>query len=326
LRLNCTTIRRLKKDGCDEFCGLLICRFCAMIAAMNCGVWRTARTVFAHFGPLSLAPAVCVFALTTTATPAVAQDSTPASKLAKVDATRIAEARKTFSATCAACHGLDGHGGERGPDIASRQVHELSDQELVRIVRNGISETGMPNFAYLGDAKIEALVAYLRVLQGTSAPLPMPGNPRNGEALFRGAAQCAQCHIAQGFGGFIASDLSSFGAGTSPADIRRAIVSPPQEGRQDHPKVVVTLTDGTSQEGLVRNEDNFSVQLQSLDGTFHLVQRSDVSAVKPSPQPLAHADYGKTLAPGQLDDLVSYLMHIAEKEPPKDLKRKHHSD
>jgi cytochrome c oxidase cbb3-type subunit 3 len=326
LTLHCNTIGQVKKGGCDEFSGLPISAFYAMMRAMNCEVFRPVRFIFSRFGVPFLAPALCALALSVTADRIRAQDSPPPSKAAKVDATRIAEARKTFSATCAACHGLDGHGGERGPDIASRQVHELSNEELMRIVRNGISETGMPNFAYLGEAKTEALVAYLRVLQGTSAPLPMPGNPRNGEALFRGEAKCAECHMSQGVGGFIAADLSAFAAGTSPADIRRAILSPAKEGRQTHPKVMITLADGTSQEGVVRNEDNFSLQLQSMDGTFHLLQRSELTALKPSPEPLVHSDYGKTLTPGQLDDLVSYLMHIAEKEPPRDLKRKHHSD
>jgi cytochrome c oxidase cbb3-type subunit 3 len=293
---------------------------------MNGEFGTAGRPIFVNFGPVLLASAAWAFALTATATPRAAQASQPAAKPVTVNAERIAEAQKTFSATCAACHGLDGRGGERGPDIAARQVHELSDIELLRIVRNGISETGMPNFAYLGEAKLEAMVAYLRVLQGTSAPLPMPGSPRNGETLFHGEAKCAECHMAQGVGGFIASDLSAFAAGTSPADIRRAIVSPVTEGRQTHTKVVVTLADGTSREGVVRNEDNFSLQLQSMDGTFHLIQRSEVTAVKPSQEPLVHPDYGKTLTPGQLDDLVSYLMHISEKQPPKDLKRKHHSD
>ena len=171
------------------------------------------------------------------------------------------------------------------------------------------------------------MVSYLRVLQGASGPLPMPGNPQRGEALFRGVAHCAQCHMANGAGGFIAPDLSSFCAGVSPADIRRAILNPSPDDKQNGGTVVVTLADGSSQEGVVRNEDNFSLQLQSLDGTFHLVQKSGITAVKPSERPVMHEDYAKSLTPQQLDDLVSYLMHIAEKAPPKDTtKRKHHAD
>ncbi len=294
---------------------------------MNWQVRRIIRPVIPGFGGPSLAAALLSMALIVYAAPVLAQTSPSPAVPDTSNAARLAEGRQTFSATCAACHGLDGHGGERGPDIASRQVQKHSDEELSRTVRNGISETGMPNFAFLGDAKIAGLISYLRVLQGTSAQLPMPGNPHKGEILFGGAAQCAQCHMARGAGGFIASDLSTFAAGISPADVRRAIVTLAPEGRQNRGKVLVTFANGSSQEVVVRNEDNFSLQLQSLDGTFHLVQKSEISAIRPSEQPLVHADYGKTLTPGQLDDLVSYLMHIAENEPPKDLsKRKHQMD
>jgi cytochrome c oxidase cbb3-type subunit 3 len=294
---------------------------------MNGGTLGTIRVTIARHGHRALALFFWALLLFAGAAPILAQVSATASKSNTPDKARLAEAAKTFSATCAACHGLDGRGGERGPDIASRQVQKHSDEELIRTVRNGISETGMPNFAFLGDAKIEALVSYLHVLQGKSAPLPMPGDPLRGESLFSGSALCAQCHMANGTGGFIAPDLTAFAAGISPADIRRAIMSPVQDAKPNRGKVVVRFSDGSSREGVIRNEDNFSLQLQSLDGTFHLLQKSEIAAIKPSAQPLMHLDYGKSLSPAQLDDLVSYLMRIAEKEPPKNpVKQKHHPE
>jgi len=39
----------------------------------------------------------------------------------------LIEGRQTFAASCASCHGLDGRGSERAPDIADRpDVRELS--------------------------------------------------------------------------------------------------------------------------------------------------------------------------------------------------------
>jgi cytochrome c oxidase cbb3-type subunit 3 len=311
-----------------NFCAIPNPGFCAMIAAMNFRVRRTIRRFTACFGWASLADILCLVALLINATSIQGQTAASSSKKPEpANAARLSEARKTFSTTCAGCHGLDGHGGERGPDIASRQVQEHSDAELIRTVRNGIAEAGMPNFAFLGEPKIEALVSYLRVLQGTSGPIAMPGNPQSGEVLFSGTAKCSQCHMAKGVGGFIAADLSAFAAGISPAEIRRGTLSPAQDERRNRGKVLVTFANGSPLEGVIRNEDNFSLQLQSMDGTFHMLQKSDISAIQPSEQLLGHEDYDKTLSPGQLDDLVSYLMHIAEKEPPKDpRKRKHQSD
>jgi cytochrome c oxidase cbb3-type subunit III len=328
---NCNTIATLKKDDCDEFSELGKGGICAMMRAMK----RVFQSMILRrnwdYGGLILAAGLCGSGLIAGGfVAASAQDaaSLPAPKAPAVDAARFAEARKTFTGICAACHGTDGHGGERGPDIASRAVAGRTDERLFRTVKNGISETGMPNFAYLGDQKIEAIVAVLRALQGNSAPLPMPGNAESGEKLFQREARCGQCHMADGLGGFIADDLTGFAAGLSPADIRRAILTPPRNERRHGREgggggnVIVTLADGTSLNGALRNEDNFSLQIQSDDGAFHLVQKADVAKVKMTEPGVGHAEYGKSLSAKQMDDLVSYLMKVAEKEELKTPKKK----
>jgi len=231
------------------------------------------------------------------------------------DDQQIAEAKKTFEATCAGCHGLDGRGGERGPNIATRQeVVRKRDTELLKILRNGIPASGMPSFAGLGNAKLAAMLVYLRSLQGKGPGAAIPGNPTAGEALFFGAAHCSDCHMVQGKGGFIGPDLSVYAAASSVDEIKQAIVSP---GGRDPSRarglVTITLRDGKHLQGIIRNEDNFSVQVQSLDGGFHLVQKSEVGEITRSKESLMPADYGKTLSPTQLDDLVSYLMIAARK-------------
>lgn len=243
-----------------------------------------------------------------------AQTSGQGARSARPSGERLAEASKTFAATCAGCHGLDGRGGERGPNIASREeVRRRSDTELLQTLRNGISETGMPNFAALGDAKLKELVSYLRTLQGKSAPMAIPGNPQRGESLFFGAARCSECHMINGKGGFIGSDLSVYAGDSSPDEVRPAIVNPDGDSRHRRGQVQVTLLDGRVWEGMVRNEDNFSLQLQSLDGVFHLIQKREVATVKQSPQPLMPDDYGQTLSSAELDDIVGYLMSAARR-------------
>src|SRR5439155_6125145 len=106
---------------------------------------------------------------------------------------------KVFAATCAGCHGLDGRGGERGPNIATRQeVSRRSDAELLQTLRNGIPASGMPSFAGLGDGKLGAMVSYLRTLQGKNATAPISGNVQHGESLFFGKARCSDCHSING--------------------------------------------------------------------------------------------------------------------------------
>ncbi len=220
--------------------------------------------------------------------------------------------RLTFESTCASCHGLDGRGGERGPDIASRaEVLRLSDRDMLQVLRDGIPAAGMPAFGFLGSAKLRAVLGYLRTLQGKGSTATISGDPQNGERLFFGEARCAECHMVRGKGGFLSSDLSAYAAHLAASEIRSAISNPGGNSSEPRTLVTATLRDGRVMEGLVRNEDNFSLQLQSVDGTFHFLQTSDIAKVEPHTQPLMPADYGATLTPAQLDDLAGYLMSVA---------------
>jgi hypothetical protein len=62
--------------------------------------------------------------------------------------------------------------------------------------------------------------------------------------------------------------------------------------------------------GAVRNEDNFSIQLQSGDGTFHFLLKSDLDKLEYQRLPPMPTDYGQKLSPEELDDLVGYLQSI----------------
>jgi cytochrome c oxidase cbb3-type subunit III len=219
--------------------------------------------------------------------------------------------RQTFDAICASCHGLDGRGGERGPDIATRpEVLRLSDRDTLQILREGIPSGGMPAFASLGRAKLSALLEHLRALQGKGSAAAIPGDPQKGQSLFFGTARCSECHMVHGEGGFLSTDLSAYGGNLAPSEIRSAISN---RAGSSEPRTLVTATlrDGQVIEGIVRNEDNFSLQLQSVDGAFHLLKKSDIAKVEPHAKPLMPADYGSTLTPAQLDDLVGYLMTVA---------------
>src|SRR5579863_4681015 len=74
-----------------------------------------------------------------------------------------------FMEYCAGCHGADGRGGDKTPSlVASPDLPAQSDGELIRIVHDGTTG-GMPPFAQIGDANIEAVVHYLRLLHNDSA-------------------------------------------------------------------------------------------------------------------------------------------------------------
>jgi cytochrome c oxidase cbb3-type subunit 3 len=236
-------------------------------------------------------------------------------------------ARHLFASNCAACHGLDGRGGERAPDIATRrEVQRLSDAALLRVIEAGVPGTGMPGFRSLGNAKIRAIMRHLRSLQGRQSKIVVAGNPQSGEALFFGTAGCAQCHMINGVGGFIGSDLTNYAQTQSANEIREVITRPDQYLGSRARLTTVTTRDGRQYEGIVRNDDNFSLQVQSQDGAFHLFMKSEVQRIEQQGKSLMPTDYGSRLSTQQLDDLSSYLISLRARDHSHDLGERHQPD
>lgn len=81
------------------------------------------------------------------------------------------DAKSTFDAKCAKCHGKDGRGKSmRGKLIHARDLtsgqwqNDVTDERLFNSVGNGRGK--MPSFKkQLSDAEIDALVAYVRRLK-----------------------------------------------------------------------------------------------------------------------------------------------------------------
>jgi cytochrome c oxidase cbb3-type subunit 3 len=223
------------------------------------------------------------------------------------------EGKKIFESQCAACHGLDGHGGERGPDIAtSAKTQNRSDDQLFRIVSHGIPGTGMPAFTSLSDENRKIVVSYLRLLQGKVAEeAKLAGDAGKGRNLFFGKAHCAECHSVAGSGGFIGEDLSTYGAMRSAEKIREAIVKPENGGV----RMTVVTRQGQTYAGVLRNEDNFSLQIQTMEGAFHLFEKAKVQQITREPSPLMPY-YTSTLSAAEMDDLVNFLVTTGRKAKP----------
>lgn len=223
-------------------------------------------------------------------------------------ATGATSGQRTFAARCSGCHGLDGRGSERAPNLATDQaMRHLSDSDLKQIVSNGRPNSGMPAFHELGSEQIGHVVDYLRFLQGVGAVSPA-GNAKKGADLFFGRAACSTCHSDSGQAGFAGSDLTLYGRGLTPTQIRKSITDPPPGAVRA--RMAVATREGRTFSGAVRNEDNFSIQLQSADGTFHFLLKADLDKLEYQPLPGMPTDYGQKLSAQELDDLVGYLQSI----------------
>ncbi len=230
--------------------------------------------------------------------------------------------KQSFASTCAGCHGLDGRGGERAPTIAtSPRIRKFSDRQLSNVISNGVPGTGMPGFHSLSAAQVRSLVAYVRLLQGKSDNRALPGNPESGKQIYFGKGECSHCHSIAGQGGFLGPDLTTYGSTSADTVIRQAILNPNRIVPAGYKSAVATTRDGVRIEGIVRNEDNFSVQVQTQDGAFHLLQKSELQNLEYRNQSLMPTNYGNRLSHAELNDLVSYLMDASSSQDKATAKR-----
>jgi putative heme-binding domain-containing protein len=118
--------------------------------------------------------------------------------------------------------------------------------------------------------------------------------------------------MVHGSGGFLGPDLSDYGASHSTDDIRSAIVSADKRPGVRKGLAKATTRDGRKISGLVRNEDNHSVQLLALNGTFYSLEKSDLSELMFDSEPFMSDNYGSKLSKSELDQLVGYLLSVMD--------------
>lgn len=245
-----------------------------------------------------------------------AQQPSTGASTSKAGNGECAHGQAVFSSNCAACHGLDGRGTERAPNVVDGPTsRRLSNSQISGIIREGIAAGGMPAFQSLSGTDVDAIVRFLRCQSGTNEEGKAPGDPITGKHLFFGKASCSHCHMAEGKGGFIASDLSQYGRTHSPQQIGSAIVNPKDSPTVHMRLATATLREGGQIVGRVRNEDNFSIQIQSLDGAFHFVSKSAIGKLEYDQKLLMPGDYGSVLTSKEVDDLISYLLSVSGESP-----------
>lgn len=249
----------------------------------------------------------------------LAQEHTPQNEknpLANDPNAAVAGAR-LYTQACQACHGGNASGSERGPALAAGAFkHGAKDGELFLNIRNGIQGTKMPAFGRLEITQIWQIVAYLRSLSsaGVKTTEVVPGNPRNGETLFFGKANCAGCHEVNSKGGIFAPDLSA--AASLPAEtILKKIQNPSDSARPRRiGSITVTTASGETLTGIRRNEDTFNLMLATRDGRLHILEKATLKDRKESTTSIMPGDYGVRLSATEIQDIVAYLKSRTERD------------
>ena len=219
----------------------------------------------------------------------------------------IAAGEKAFNEGCAVCHGQGGTGG-RGPNLAHGRVmwHTLSDEATFKLIKGGVPSGGMPPTAG-PDEKIWQLTAYVVALRAPAAEAPQTGDAAVGESIFWGKGGCNECHSVRGRGGKVGPDLSDAGGTRSTAVLRMAIEDPGANGSKGFEKARVVLKSGKALDGVLKNRNNYSLQLQDGKGDLHLLLMTDVREMAVAKNSAMPANYKSRLTAAEIDGLVAYL-------------------
>jgi putative heme-binding domain-containing protein len=239
--------------------------------------------------------------------------NSPAVKAAPASSPDEARGKRLFEGHCARCHGIQGGGGTGANLRRSKLERAPDDARLFDLIRDGISDSGMPSAWAMSDNEVRDVIAYVRAL-GRVAPEPLPGDPTKGKLVYH-KADCANCHIIAGEGGSLGPELTEVGARRGVQFLRDALLHPgkdralSKDGYATHLPVLAVKKDGRVLTGIRVNEDTFTIQLRDADNRFYSLRKSDleeqqkldVSVMPP---------YERTLSQSDIDQLVSYLASL----------------
>lgn len=233
----------------------------------------------------------------------------------------IAAGAQLYITSCAGCHGPDGIGG-RGPNLVRQlQSHQLKDDELFLVIRNGVAGTDMPP-TRLSDDDTWKLTAYLRAVTGPAADSKVNGDAAEGEKLYWSSkAGCSGCHAILGRGSRMGPDLSNIGGSRPLANIRAAIIPPKNDPSRNaalagKEGVTVKFKNGTVLSGIARNRGNYSLQLVDEKGALHLISMTDVKALSVLDHSLMPDDYDTRFTPDEFSNLLAYLAKQTVRQTP----------
>lgn len=243
---------------------------------------------------------------------------------------QVAEGRALYDANCGRCHNNDG-AGVPGIELFKQVRRANSDEEIARLIQNGIPGTSMPPHAFSSEQALN-VVAYMRSMIGV-APGSIPGtpgatraasdipalngDPARGKEIFAGKGGCTGCHMAEGTGGTSGPNLSAAGATRGggpfqarpdPVALARAILDPNADIAPAFRMFRVTPKSGAAVQGVLLNQDTFSVQLRDQAQNLRSFLKSDLTefGFLPSSMP----SYRGRLSDQEVADVVSYLLTL----------------
>jgi putative heme-binding domain-containing protein len=247
---------------------------------------------------LSAVFALSLWGAFTAAPPVLAQHETAADLL---------DGERAYRQSCANCHGPDGD-VVTGIDLGRGQFRrQMTDEDLVRIIRSGIPGTPMPATTMTAE-QAQKIVGYLRARATSARAGAVKGDAARGMAVFQTKGACASCHLVNGAGSGVGPDLSRIGAVRGAMELERALVEPAADVQPTARFYRVVLKDGTAVTGRLLSHDTFTVQLLDTTQKLRSFAKSDLRehGFAASPMP----SYRDRLSAQELADVVTYLSSL----------------
>jgi len=250
----------------------------------------------------------------------------------------IANGGQLYRNNCLSCHGPSGDTISNAPVMNGKFRRGNSDEELTRLIRNGISGTAMAAQPSITEGQAMNIVGFLRSVATTTptanastSTLPA-GDVARGKNIFEGKGNCLSCHQVGGNGSLFGPDLSAIGnppigrggagagggRGGAPAapalppvptgpnlvELQRSIVDPNAVVSNTNRYVQLSMKDGSTVVAKLLNQDSFAVQVFNFKEKLETIPRSNIKSMDfKSPMP----SYRDKLSSQELADLLSYL-------------------
>jgi putative heme-binding domain-containing protein len=181
-----------------------------------------------------------------------------------------------------------------------------TQQELQDAIRNGIKGTLMPASS-LPDADIRKMIAFIFSIRASAADVPVVGNVEAGSQVFHGKGDCVRCHMIRGRGGLIGPDLTDIASERKLDELRAALTEAKPIPPRGYQPVALTFKDGRKIRGVVKNENNFSLQVLGTDDKLHLLLREELAGIEYETQSLMPAGADRKLSAAEFQDLLAFL-------------------
>jgi putative heme-binding domain-containing protein len=214
---------------------------------------------------------------------------------------------KLFVGNCSVCHGINGRGSARGPDLTQGLVvNRGTDDEVAQVIRKGVPGSSMAAFD-LPEAQVQHVVAFIRSLSVKAAQLSVAGDPDAGKQVFFGKGRCSECHMVRGHGGLLGPELSNVGGERTLLEIRQSILEPCASSDRKYKPVTVVTGSGEKITGVLRNRDSFSLQMIDRQGRLRFFLARELGKIETHEKSLMPDNYETLLRPEELQNLLAYL-------------------